>query len=377
MSEVRPSVELLTPPGAGGVAVLSVKGPRALARLGALTGAGVPPPGGVRLAILREPDAAPGDPPLDEALLVGRSEGVEVHTHGSPSIIAAVTEWLAGEAGGGGAPAGVGALSLEERAERAAATAPSAIGARVLLDQAGGALRRELTELADLEPAERRRRLAALASEGQRCARLWTPTVVAIVGPVNAGKSTLFNTLLGEHQATVTPRPGTTRDALAAPAELGGWPVFLVDTAGERDLAPELGRGAEVEAEGQLLARGVASRADLVLELTSDAAVAGRVEAPAADGAPPRLRLRSRAAEQDGAEPAGWSPLAISALEEPAHARARVGTLFKAALGLGDRSPWEAGRAVPFEPDLVAHMCDLATGETVERSALASLLAAL
>ena len=58
---------------------------------------------------------------------------------------------------------------------------------------------------------------------------------VAILGRPNAGKSTLFNALLGSARAIVTDVPGTTRDALEATLDVGGVPVDLVDTAGLRE----------------------------------------------------------------------------------------------------------------------------------------------
>ena len=54
-------------------------------------------------------------------------------------------------------------------------------------------------------------------------------------GPPNAGKSSLFNSLLGRSRAIVTEIPGTTRDALEAVVDSGKWPLRLVDTAGLRD----------------------------------------------------------------------------------------------------------------------------------------------
>ena len=59
--------------------------------------------------------------------------------------------------------------------------------------------------------------------------------VIAIVGPPNAGKSSLFNALLGHTRAIVTELPGTTRDALEAVVDTGRWPLRLVDTAGLRE----------------------------------------------------------------------------------------------------------------------------------------------
>ena len=64
--------------------------------------------------------------------------------------------------------------------------------------------------------------------------------VVVIAGPPNAGKSSLFNALLGRSRAIVTEIPGTTRDALEAVIDGGKWPLRLVDTAGLRDTADRI-----------------------------------------------------------------------------------------------------------------------------------------
>ena len=71
--------------------------------------------------------------------------------------------------------------------------------------------------------------------------------VVVIAGPPNAGKSSLFNALLGKSRAIVTEIPGTTRDALEAVIDTGKWPLRLVDTAGLRPTADRIERlGIEV-----------------------------------------------------------------------------------------------------------------------------------
>jgi len=71
--------------------------------------------------------------------------------------------------------------------------------------------------------------------------------VVVIAGPPNAGKSSLFNSLLGRSRAIVTEIPGTTRDALEAVVDSGKWPLRLVDTAGLRDTVDPIERlGVEV-----------------------------------------------------------------------------------------------------------------------------------
>jgi tRNA modification GTPase len=71
--------------------------------------------------------------------------------------------------------------------------------------------------------------------------------IVVIAGPPNAGKSSLFNALLGRYRAIVTETPGTTRDALEAVIDSGKWPLRLVDTAGLRETGDKIERlGIEV-----------------------------------------------------------------------------------------------------------------------------------
>jgi tRNA modification GTPase len=80
-----------------------------------------------------------------------------------------------------------------------------------------------------------------------------------ILGPPNAGKSTLLNVLAEENIAIVSATPGTTRDAVGTRLNLGGVPVHLTDTAGLRDTTDE------IEAEGIARARARAARADLII----------------------------------------------------------------------------------------------------------------
>jgi tRNA modification GTPase len=90
---------------------------------------------------------------------------------------------------------------------------------------------------------------------------------VALAGPPNAGKSTLFNALTESDAAITTPIAGTTRDVLTKPVAIEGIPFLFADTAGLRDDA-----GDAIEAIGVERARGELHRADLVLWLGSEGA---------------------------------------------------------------------------------------------------------
>lgn len=65
---------------------------------------------------------------------------------------------------------------------------------------------------------------------------------VAIGGPPNAGKSTLLNALVGREAAIAAATPGTTRDIIECPIQLGGLPFLFIDTAGLRDAEEEIER---------------------------------------------------------------------------------------------------------------------------------------
>jgi tRNA modification GTPase len=111
--------------------------------------------------------------------------------------------------------------------------------------------------IAELETA------AADAGRGERIREGYR---IALIGAPNAGKSTLLNALARRDAAIVTAIPGTTRDIIEVPLELGGYKAIVADTAGLRE-TPD-----EIEAEGVRRAAAWAGSADLRIWLVDGAA---------------------------------------------------------------------------------------------------------
>jgi tRNA modification GTPase len=85
------------------------------------------------------------------------------------------------------------------------------------------------------------------------------------VGRPNAGKSSLFNRLVGHERAIVTAQAGTTRDTVSERVDVGGIPVELVDTAGLRIELAEGGALDEAELIGVARSREAMADADVLL----------------------------------------------------------------------------------------------------------------
>jgi tRNA modification GTPase len=102
-------------------------------------------------------------------------------------------------------------------------------------------------------------RIERLLATAPAAERLREGALLVLAGRPNAGKSSLFNALLGTDRALVTAIPGTTRDAVEALTDFLGWPVRLIDTAGLWDAPDPIDRlGVEVS-------RRYLGAADLVL----------------------------------------------------------------------------------------------------------------
>ena len=116
-------------------------------------------------------------------------------------------------------------------------------------------------EIAELSAAlgEAGRELDALAATYKRGRLLNEGIPCAIVGRPNAGKSTLFNALLGYDRAIVTDMPGTTRDTVEERVSFGGVLLRLMDTAGLRET------GDTVEKLGVERSKAAMERAELIL----------------------------------------------------------------------------------------------------------------
>ncbi|MCY3002182.1 MAG: 50S ribosome-binding GTPase [Planctomycetota bacterium] len=319
----RPVARELSPRGAGGVSVLEIAGDGASAALQNFLGR--------RLAVgeLRLVRVELEGELVDEALAWCESDArVELHLHGSVPLVRRVLQALDA--------AGVAAHDTElpkcASAEELLANAACEDAARILLDQVEGAFERELASWDTLSLAEIETRARALARRSAVARLALEPARVVLAGPVNAGKSTLFNLLHGRERVVTSAQAGTTRDAVLERVRLGAWPVELVDTAGEREGDDGL------ERRGIELARELRTTAELVLWLSpADAPV------PPPPGLPRVVTLHSRSdlGSHDAQE-------SISVVRDPQAALAAVERAFRRAFDLPLRA-WEPGAAVAFD----------------------------
>lgn len=339
----RPAVEasvdtivaLASARGAAGVAVVRLSGPLATGVLDKIfrpaaqarrNGAGEWPPGLLVYGTVTDLDGAAIDDCLAMIMRAPRSftgeDVAEIQCHGSPAIINQILETAVKA---GARPAVPGEFSrrafLNGKMDLAQAEALSDLIAstsetarRLALRQLRGGLSQRLREIystlidaaAEIEahidfpeediPAMARDGISRRMHDGiagmekllagHERARVRQEGIrVILAGKPNAGKSSLFNAILGRERAIVSPHPGTTRDTLEATIEMAGLAVTLVDTAGIREDA------GEIEQIGIERAREEIQQADLILHLTEHVG-SDTPQWPDLEGADPHRTLK-------------------------------------------------------------------------------------
>lgn len=388
-AEIDTIAALATPPGEGAIAVVRLSGPRAVEIALSLVPAGrfasSPPPRAAHFVHFSHPQSGTH---LDDGLLLlfraphsyTGENAAELQIHGSPVVAHRVLDALR-DAGARPAEPGEftkraflnGKMNLTQaeavmdlihaRSERAARMASAqldnALGSRLqeLYNQivAAAADVEAMLDFPDDElppsvPADIVRRLVserdgmdALLKTAENGRILREGLVAAIVGPPNAGKSTLMNRLAGRERSIVSSIPGTTRDTVEESVAVQGVPVCLVDTAGLRDAR------SPVEREGIRRARKEIGRADwifLVLDASRPATDADRALAASL---PPEktvvfLNKSDLGLRQSPADYPGMNVHAIS-LADPASAET-VFLILEKALPIGAQGENEGQLAI-------------------------------
>lgn len=261
--------QLLTSPGPAAIAVVRVRGPlverllRKHLRIRAKADPQTWTVGRVFRAELLDQAGDAIDDMLVSVHAPAPSWDLRLHLHGSPGVVRCCTELLKAHGLSEQAEA-VSTLWHSENTIEAEAHArlPRMLtlrGVQWLMRQ-GRLLAETLQTLAATGDTETARRQCREIID-RRDIFDWfaRPLRVALVGPPNAGKSTLANALADQHVALVSPVPGTTRDWLEIPGEIEGFPVMWLDTAGLR------GGSDELEAEAIRRTHDLIATADLAL----------------------------------------------------------------------------------------------------------------
>ncbi len=345
-------VALSSGAGKAGIAVIRASGPGAAACIRHLAGAAAPP----RRAALRTLRDGPAGATVDSGLVlwlpgpgsVTGEDVAEFQVHGSPAVVGRLLSILCALDGVRPAAPGEftrrafenGRMDLSEAEGLAdlidAETEAQRVQAQRQMEGAfaarcadwGAQLRRSLAWLeaaidfpdealpddlaAQVRPAVEAvaAGLAGWLAAPDRGRMVREGYRVAIVGAPNVGKSSLLNRLAQRDAAIVAGTAGTTRDAIEVRADLAGYAVVFVDTAGLRD-----GEGAgDIEREGMARARFQAETADLVLHVVDASAPAGPPAAgPAADAGAAPDRVLTVANKTDLAPAPPGAGLGVSA----------------------------------------------------------------
>ncbi|MEO5568333.1 MAG: tRNA uridine-5-carboxymethylaminomethyl(34) synthesis GTPase MnmE [Gemmatimonadaceae bacterium] len=296
-------VAIATPPGRGGIGVVRISGARAEVIARELTDRGEPfVARHATLSTIRSSDGLVSDTAVvtffpSPASYTGEHVA-EISAHGSPVVLKAIVQ---SAMGAGARLAEPGEFTLRAflngrvdltQAEAVAdlIDAATPLQARAAFDQLSGTLTTAIGEIdaalfdlvARLEASvdfpeegyhfvdpgalanaidEILARVDRLLVSARRGRLLRDGLQIAIVGAPNAGKSSLFNALIGAERAIVNAVPGTTRDLVTETMDLEGLKVTLVDTAGLRETTDP------VEAEGVARSRRAIDVADLILHV--------------------------------------------------------------------------------------------------------------
>lgn len=248
---------LLTPAGAGAIAVIRLSGRRFPSFLRSHFSKGAPAPGRCVHGELRDGERVLDDP----VVVVAPDESwADVNVHGGAWVVRSV-------------------LDLAEREGFEVIDRPELPLPAEAVD-ADGEIEREVLRYLPLartplalrvllaQPAAWERLGDYVAGEiltDQSLDRLLHPPRVAIVGVPNVGKSTLANQLFGQERSITADLPGTTRDWVGELANLDGLAVMLVDTPGVRETVDPIEREAIERAAGEVRA---AELIVLVLDVT-------------------------------------------------------------------------------------------------------------
>lgn len=271
--ESSPYCSILTPKAPSGIGVIRLAGPGA-ARILARTfkrpkGEGLPPADRAAYGLIWN-----GDDPIDEVLVIPASpppiESFEICCHSGAAVGRALVDLFV-SLGARRVPWSrlIEEGTLEYDLVRALLSAEGPAQALQLAELLGGSLRDRfdtlivaLEDRAGVDGAALLDDLAALRDTFSIGRFLSTPPLVVITGPPNAGKSTLFNAIVGENRALTSCFAGTTRDPVETVFILNGYPVRLVDTAGRAPSEED-----PLTLEGAKVAASLAAGADLELRL--------------------------------------------------------------------------------------------------------------
>ena len=229
-----PTLVLTTASQPGAVALIQLHGPGAVSLLGRLTGCTDWPAGRLRLANLADIDRGlavvlHGEGPQTVGGPV--RDWVQLMPHGGPRVVQKLVDRLldlGAVCGAGPDPRQVypeAASAIEADALAAIATAASPAAIDLLAVQ--GRLWRDYAVVhngvfgGSRPGAAAGDQRAAILARSRRLDRLFEAATVVVVGRPNVGKSTLTNCMLGRSVSIVADRPGTTRDWVAALAEIG------------------------------------------------------------------------------------------------------------------------------------------------------------